>query len=110
LTGATAAAGGCQPAFKQRYSREQNKQGAGTVEYIGADAVKKIAVSLGLDAAKFNSCFDSGKYKDEVNKDMAAGSTAGVSGTPTFFINGKKYFAALTTQQLRQIIDAELAK
>ena len=99
--------------FHDMIYNEQNKQGAGTVEYIGADAVKKIAVSLGLDAAKFNSCFDSGKYKDEVNKDMAAGSTAGVSGTPTFFIGSeKKGYVALVGAQpyaaFQTALDAEL--
>ena len=92
---------------------EQNKQGAGTVEYLGADAVKKIAADLGLDTARFNSCFDSEKYKDEVNKDLAAGSTAGVSGTPTFYIGSdKKGYVLLVGAQpyaaFQAAIDAEL--
>ena len=72
--------------FHDKIFEEQNKQGAATIEYIGADAVKKIAADLGLDAGKFNSCFDSEKYKDEVQKDFAAGTAAGVSGTPGFAI------------------------
>jgi protein-disulfide isomerase len=43
-----------------------------------------------LDKNKFNSCIDSQKYKDEVEKDIADGSTYGVSGTPTFYIGNKE--------------------
>ncbi len=99
--------------FHDKIFEEQNKQGVGTVDYLGADAVKKIASDLGLDTAKFNTCFDSEKYKDEVQKDLAAGSTAGVSGTPTFFIgNDKKGYKALVGAQpyaaFQTAIDAEL--
>lgn len=45
-----------------------------------------IATSLGLNATKLQQCLDSNKYKDEVEKDVAYGSTVGVSGTPSFFV------------------------
>ncbi len=50
------------------------------------DELYKIAADLNLNANNFKSCLDSEKYKDEVSKDIAAGSAAGVSGTPTLFI------------------------
>lgn len=43
-----------------------------------------------IDASKFNSCLDSEKYKDEVDKDIADGSLYGVSGTPTFYIGNEE--------------------
>ncbi len=45
-----------------------------------------IAKDLGLNVSTFQSCLDSNKYKDEVNKDIADGQKAGVSGTPSFFV------------------------
>ncbi len=45
-----------------------------------------IAKSLGLNVNQFQQCLDSEKYKDEVDKDIADGTAAGVSGTPTWFI------------------------
>lgn len=45
-----------------------------------------IAKSLGLDANRFQQCLDSGKFKDEVAKDLADGMAAGVSGTPSWII------------------------
>ena len=51
-----------------------------------------IAKYIGLNAASFQSCLDTGKFANEVKKDMSDGSAAGVSGTPSWFIgaSGKK--------------------
>ncbi|OGI63353.1 hypothetical protein A2818_01420 [Candidatus Nomurabacteria bacterium RIFCSPHIGHO2_01_FULL_40_12] len=46
----------------------------------------KIAQYAGLNVASFNTCLDSGKYKDKVQKDIDDGNKAGVSGTPSSFI------------------------
>jgi len=40
------------------------------------------AKALGLELSKFQKCLDSGKYADEINKDIAEGQKAGVTGTP----------------------------
>lgn len=45
-----------------------------------------IASDVGINKAKFNSCFDSGKYKTLVASDYQTGVTAGVQGTPTSFL------------------------
>jgi protein-disulfide isomerase len=53
-------------------------------------SLKKYAKDLGLDTAQFNECLDSGKYYSETQKDYNDGVSYGVTGTPTFFVNGKK--------------------
>lgn len=45
-----------------------------------------IAKDLGLNVNQFQQCLDSGKFKDEVAKDLADGMAAGVSGTPSWII------------------------
>lgn len=52
------------------------------------------AEQAGLDAERFSGCLDSGKYAPAVESDFQLGSKAGVDGTPTFFINGKKFALA----------------
>jgi protein-disulfide isomerase len=64
---------------------EQQKQGQGTVQF-GVDEIKKWASQIGLSVSKFNQCIESGKYKEEVKKDIADGQAVGVRGTPAFFI------------------------
>ena len=45
-----------------------------------------IAESVGLDMAEFNSCYDSGKYADQVQQDLADATDAGLNSTPSFLI------------------------
>ena len=53
---------------------------------LSNDTFRRIAEEAGLDMERFNACFDSEKYREEVEKDFLDGKAAGVYGTPTFFI------------------------
>lgn len=88
---------------------EQARQGQGTVEFGVAD-IKKWAAEIGLNMPAFNECLDSGKYRQEVEKDYADGANAGVSGTPATFINGRLVTGAQPFAAFKQIIDEELSK
>ena len=46
----------------------------------------KHAEALGLDAAKFKDCLDTGKHAEEIKKRTAEGQKAGVTGTPAFLL------------------------
>lgn len=74
---------------------------------------KQYASQIGLDTTNFNSCVDSGKYADKVNKDSQDGASYGATGTPTFFIgNDKKGYTKLVGAQpyttFQQALDSEL--
>jgi len=56
---------------------------------LSVENYKKWAAELKLKTTQFNNCVDSKKYADEVTKDLADGSEAGVTGTPAFFVNGR---------------------
>jgi len=77
---------------------------------MSIDSYKKWAKDLGLDASKFSQCLDSEKYKAEVLKDQSDGQAAGVSGTPTFYINGVQVVGAQPYDAFKQVIDSELSK
>lgn len=53
---------------------------------LGQDDLSGYAGTLGLDVEKFKACLDSGRYTAEIRKEMAAGQSLGVNGTPTFFL------------------------
>jgi len=61
----------------------------------GVDTSKKenllsLAKELNLDLQSFEKCLNENRYNQEIQNDSQAGASAGVEGTPTFFINGKK--------------------
>ncbi len=85
----------------------QDKQGTGTITYT-VDDIKKWAQQAGLAMPAFNSCLDAKKYDSEVQKDIADGTKAGVSGTPAFFINGQSLLGAQPFNVFKQIIDQTL--
>jgi len=64
----------------------------------------EYAKELGLDVDKFKACLDSGKYRQEVLEDKQEGIELGVTGTPTFFINGKKVVGSLPYKEFEKII------
>lgn len=43
-----------------------------------------------IDADAMQSCTEQATYSDQVNADKAMGNGAGVSGTPTVYVNGQK--------------------
>lgn len=88
---------------------EQEKLGTGTVQYTNDD-LKNWAGKIGVNTTQFNECFDSEKYKAEIEKDAADGSTAGVTGTPAIFINGRLTAGAQPFSVFKTIIDQELKK
>lgn len=87
--------------------QEQNKQGSGTIQFIKENVVR-WAGQTSLDLGKFSSCLDSRKYQAEVDKDLADGTAAGVSGTPSFFINGHLLVGAQPFGAFQEVIEQEL--
>lgn len=76
----------------------------------GIDSFKNYASEIGLNQAEFDECLDSGKMESEVKKDFADGQTLGISGTPSFIINGKILVGAQPYSVFEKEIEAELKK
>lgn len=75
---------------------------------LSPDDLKNDAKKAGLDTAKFDDCFKSGKYKPAIQADQAAGQKLGVDGTPAFFVNGRPLTGAQPFQSFAGVIDQEL--
>lgn len=75
---------------------------------IAVAELKTMAKDLGVDSKKFNTCLDNGTYADKVKAESAEGSKNGVSGTPSFFINGILVVGSLPQADFEAVIDAEL--
>jgi len=75
-----------------------------------ADDLKSYAKEVGLNVASFDRCFTSGKYKGVVQQDLNEGAQLGLTGTPTFFINGREISGNQPLEAFEAIIDEELAR
>jgi protein-disulfide isomerase len=62
-----------------------------------------------IDKAKFDECYDAKKTQAGVKSDMAEGQGVGVTGTPSFVINGRLLVGAQPFEQFKAVIDDELA-
>jgi protein-disulfide isomerase len=77
---------------------------------LDPDSLKHTAAKLGLDSDTFNRCFSSDKHTAGIRQDMAEGSALGVTGTPTFFVNGRELVGAQPPPKFNEVIDEELAR
>jgi protein-disulfide isomerase len=78
-------------------------------QILNRDAYIAFAEELELDIEAFTTCLDSEQYRDEVFGDYSAGQALGVTGTPTFYVNGRPIVGAQPYQAFATAIDRELA-
>ncbi len=58
---------------------------------LDAGHLLQYARSLDLDVKKLQTVIDGGVLQERVRADFLGGVRSGVNGTPTFFINGKRF-------------------
>ncbi|MCL4479716.1 MAG: DsbA family protein [Deltaproteobacteria bacterium] len=73
-------------------------------ERLDMDSLKSYAKQIGLNSAQFDHCLESGETVGIVNADRSQCASAGVTGTPTFFINGKMLVGAQPYEQFKSFI------
>jgi protein-disulfide isomerase len=76
---------------------------------LDRESLEGYAKELGLDVQRFNAALDSGKFKEQIAKDKEQGSKAGVSGTPSFVVNGKLVVGAQPFEEFKRAIDEALS-
>jgi protein-disulfide isomerase len=75
---------------------------------VDLPSLKRHAGELKLDQTKFDTCLDSGAEAAAVKKDLAEGTRLGLSGTPSFFVNGHFFSGAADSAILHEIIGMEM--
>lgn len=77
-----------------------------------ADAKKtleELARGLGVDMKKYNECVKSEQAKRRVVSDMEEGKSIGVSGTPTFVVDGFVISGGANIKAIRNAVDYRLS-
>jgi len=70
--------------------------------------LEKYAQQVGLDMDAFKKALDTRKFKKRVQEDLEAGKKVGVRGTPTIFVNGRKYEGPREADKMIELIDKEI--
>ena len=64
----------------------------------------RYAAELGLDVGAFEADLSGARFGDRVAGDVVGAEAAGVAGTPTFFINDRRYVGAYDEDSLEQAL------
>ncbi len=73
------------------------------------ETLLRVATGAGLSQEQFQTCVTDAKAIEAMDARIQAGISAGVTGTPTFIVNGQKV-ADPSLESLSSAIDADLAK
>ncbi|MDX6665906.1 MAG: hypothetical protein QOG68_2112, partial [Solirubrobacteraceae bacterium] len=66
------------------------------------------AGELGLDTDRFTDDLRRREYAPRISEDVSSADESGVSGTPTFFINGRRHYGAYDITTLTETVKAAL--
>ena len=101
LAAEAAEAAGLQGAFWEMRDLLFDNQDALTVKDL-----LRHAADLGLDVEAFGKALRGHKGAARVERDMESADLSGVSGTPTFFVNGRRHHGAYDIQSLSAAVVA----
>jgi Na+/H+ antiporter NhaA len=66
-----------------------------------------FATRLGLDVDRFTAQLDDGVHQARIDRDVESAELSGVSGTPTFFVNGQRLYDRYDVDTITATINAE---
>jgi Na+/H+ antiporter NhaA len=73
---------------------------------LRASHIEAYAKEIGLDAERLITELHRRDYAGRVSEDVASADESGVSGTPTFFVNGRRHYGAYDVATLTATVTA----
>ncbi|CAN5867764.1 hypothetical protein BH23ACT11_BH23ACT11_11800 [soil metagenome] len=90
-----------QGAFWEYHDSLYNNQ----AEVFSDEFLVELAGDVGLDVPKFKEDFYNGRYEQAVAADFQEGQRIGVTGTPTFIVNGQVMVGLQSLETFEQVIE-----
>ncbi|MDG4825079.1 thioredoxin domain-containing protein [Asanoa sp. WMMD1127] len=87
----------------------ENQQAWGDAQDDRSETFVDYARQIGLDVDRFRSDLAGTEVERRMRTDVAAAEAAGVTGTPTFFLNGERLSTPTSYQAFKDLIDQALA-
>ncbi len=72
--------------------------------------LSSYGLDLGVDGVSLVAAAQSEKHKKEISEDQDLADALGATGTPVFYINGRKLIGAVAVDKFAQLVDEELPK
>ncbi len=79
-------------------------------QHLESGDLSKYAARLKMDAKKFDECIARKIYAADIRHDLDEGNKLGITGPPTFFINGTILIGATPMEDFARLIDRELER
>ena len=76
---------------------------------LSRETMLAVGSELGLDVARMESEIDSGVHRPRIERDLDSAGQSGATGTPTFFVNGARFFGAYDASSLVEALEAGTA-
>jgi len=67
---------------------------------------RDFAKDTGVDLDKYDACVDGQRYAGRIQASLEEGEALGVGGTPTFFVNGKRFEGRPTSDAFQALVDS----
>jgi Na+/H+ antiporter NhaA len=77
---------------------------------LTADDLSGYAAQLGLDVERFDESLRERAWSLRVADDVDSADLSGVTGTPTFFVNGRRHYGAYDIETLSEVVRAAGAR
>jgi protein-disulfide isomerase len=104
-----AAEAGLAAAAQHRF-RPMHDRLFGVFGRVDRTSVELLASQIGLDMVRFRGDLDAGTYRAEIIGDTNDARALGITGTPTFFINGRAVHGNQALKVFVDVVDQELAR
>jgi protein-disulfide isomerase len=105
LAAEAAEAAGAQGAFWEMHDLLLNHQ-----DELRSPDLMRYAGDLGLDTERFHTELKRGSHQTRVAQDVESADLSGVSGTPTFFVNGQRHYGAFDLETLSKAVKTARAQ
>ena len=67
---------------------------------------REFAKGIALDLDKYDACMDGQRYAGRIQASLQEGEAAGVQGTPSFFVNGRRFAGRATSDAFKALADS----
>jgi protein-disulfide isomerase len=66
----------------------------------------EVAGEIGLDTERFAAELESGAHRERIERDLRSAEASGATGTPTFYVNGRRHYGAYDAGSLVEELEA----